>query len=205
MGSEGYLINQFIAPQTNHRDDEWGGSFENRIRFPVAIVRRTREAVGSDFIIIYRLSMLDLVEGGSTWDEVVALAQAIEAAGATIINTGIGWHEARIPTIATMVPRAAFAWVTRRMKSSVKIPLITTNRINDPATAESLLARGDADMVSMARPSSPTRSSEQGGAGSRRRDQHLHGCNQPVSTRSSSARRRPAWSIRLRAAKPCSR
>ncbi len=152
MGSEGYLINQFIAPQTNHRDDEWGGSFLNRIRFPVAIVRQTRAAVGSDFIIVYRLSMLDLVEGGSTWDEVVALAQAIEAAGATIINTGIGWHEARIPTIATMVPRAAFTWVTRRMKSNVKIPLITTNRINDPATAEAVIARGDADMVSMARP-----------------------------------------------------
>src|SRR5437868_4403073 len=152
MGSEGYLINQFIAPQTNHRDDEWGGSFLNRIRFPVAIVRRTREAVGPNFIIIYRLSMLDLVEGGSTWDEVVSLAQAIEAAGATIINTGIGWHEARIPTIATMVPRAAFAWVTRRLKGEVTIPLIATNRINDPATAEALLARGDADMVSMARP-----------------------------------------------------
>src|SRR5438552_1517257 len=152
MGSEGYLINQFVAPQTNFRDDEWGGSFLNRIRFPVAIVRRTREAVGPKFIIIYRLSMLDLVEGGSTWDEVVSLAQAVEAAGATIINTGIGWHEARIPTIATMVPRAAFAWVTRRLKGDVKIPLITTNRINDPATAETLLARGDADMVSMARP-----------------------------------------------------
>jgi 2,4-dienoyl-CoA reductase (NADPH2) len=152
MGSEGYLINQFIALQTNHRDDDWGGSFLNRIRFPVEIVRRTRAAVGPKFIIIYRLSMLDLVEGGSTWDEVVALAQAVEAAGATIINTGIGWHEARIPTIATMVPRAAFAWVTRRLKSSVKIPLITTNRINDPATAEAVLARGDADMVSMARP-----------------------------------------------------
>jgi 2,4-dienoyl-CoA reductase (NADPH2) len=152
MGSEGYLINQFVAPQTNFRDDDWGGSFLNRIRFPVAIVRRTREAVGPKFIIIYRLSMLDLVEGGSTWDEVVSLAQAVEAAGATIINTGIGWHEARIPTIATMVPRAAFAWVTRRLKGEVKIPLITTNRINDPATAETLLARGDADMVSMARP-----------------------------------------------------
>jgi 2,4-dienoyl-CoA reductase (NADPH2) len=152
MGSEGYLINQFVAPQTNLRDDEWGGSFLNRIRFPVAIVRRTREAVGPDFIIIYRLSMLDLVEGGSSWDEVVALAQAVEAAGVTIINTGIGWHEARIPTIATMVPRAAFAWVTRRLKGAVKIPLITTNRINDPATAEAILARGDADMVSMARP-----------------------------------------------------
>ena len=152
MGSEGYLINQFVAPQTNFRDDDWGGSFLNRMRFPVAIVRRTREAVGQKFIIIYRLSMLDLVEGGSTWDEVVSLAQAVEAAGATIINTGIGWHEARIPTIATMVPRAAFAWVTRRLKGEVKIPLITTNRINDPATAETLLARGDADMVSMARP-----------------------------------------------------
>ena len=152
MGSEGYLINQFVAPQTNLRDDEWGGSFLNRIRFPVAIVRRTRQAVGPNFIIVYRLSMLDLVEGGSSWDEVVALAQAVEAAGATIINTGIGWHEARIPTIATMVPRAAFTWVTRRLKGAVKIPLITTNRINDPATAEAVLARGDADMVSMARP-----------------------------------------------------
>jgi len=152
MGSEGYLINQFIAPQTNLRDDEWGGTFENRIRLPVEIVRRTREAVGRDFIIIYRLSMLDLVEGGSTWDEVVALAKAVEAAGATLINTGVGWHEARIPTIATMVPRAAFAWVTRRMKGEVGIPLITTNRINDPQVAETLLARGDADMVSMARP-----------------------------------------------------
>jgi 2,4-dienoyl-CoA reductase (NADPH2) len=152
MGSEGYLINQFIAPQTNRRTDEWGGAFENRIRFPVEIVRRTREKVGRDFIIIYRLSMLDLVEGGSTWDEIVALAKAIEAAGATIINTGIGWHEARIPTIATMVPRAAFTWVTHRMKGEVRIPLITTNRINDPAVAEAVLARGDADMVSMARP-----------------------------------------------------
>jgi len=152
MGSEGYLINQFVAPQTNHRDDEWGGSFANRMRFPVEIVRRTRAAVGPEFIIIYRLSMLDLVEGGSTWDEVVALAQAVEVAGATIINTGVGWHEARIPTIATMVPRAAFAWVTRRMKGLVKIPLIATNRINDPATAEAVLVLGDADMVSMARP-----------------------------------------------------
>ncbi|HXX85635.1 MAG TPA: NADPH-dependent 2,4-dienoyl-CoA reductase [Casimicrobiaceae bacterium] len=152
MGSEGYLINQFVVPQTNHRDDEWGGSFEKRMRFPVEIVRRTREAVGPKFIIIYRLSMLDLVHGGSNWDEVVALAQAVEAAGATIINTGIGWHEARIPTIATMVPRAAFTWVTRRLKGAVRIPLITTNRINDPATAEAVLERGDADMVSMARP-----------------------------------------------------
>ena len=152
MGSEGYLINQFVALQTNHRDDEWGGDFEHRIRFPVEIVRRTREAVGTDFILIFRLSMLDLVEGGSTWDEVVALAKAVEAAGTTIINTGVGWHEARIPTIATMVPRAAFAWVTRRLRGSVQIPLITTNRINDPRVANDILGRGDADMVSMARP-----------------------------------------------------
>ena len=152
MGSEGYLINQFIAPQTNRRDDEWGGPFEQRIRFPLEIVRRTREAVGTRFIIIYRLSMLDLVDGGSTWDEVVALAKAVEAAGATLINTGIGWHEARIPTIATMVPRGAFAWVTRRLKGEVRLPLITTNRINDPGVGEAIIARGDADMVSMARP-----------------------------------------------------
>ncbi len=152
MGSEGYLINEFVAPKTNHRDDDWGGSLASRIRFPVEIVRRTRERVGPKFIIIYRLSMLDLVEGGSTWDEVEALAQAVEAAGATIINTGIGWHEARVPTIATMVPRAAFAWVTRRLKGRVRIALIATNRINDPDVAESVLARGDGDMVSMARP-----------------------------------------------------
>ena len=152
MGSEGYLINEFVAPRTNHRSDEWGGAFENRIRFPVEIVRRTREAVGPNFIVIYRLSMLDLVEGGSTWEEVVTLAKAVEVAGATIINTGIGWHEARVPTIATMVPRAAFAWVTKRLKGEVGIPLIATNRINDPAVAEAVLARGDGDMVSMARP-----------------------------------------------------
>ncbi len=152
MGSEGYLINQFIAPQTNRRTDQWGGAFENRIRFAVETVKATREKVGPNFIIIFRLSMLDLVEGGSSWDEVVALAQAIEAAGATIINTGIGWHEARIPTIATMVPRAAFAWVTKRLKGAVKIPLITTNRINTPEVAEDVLASGCADMVSMARP-----------------------------------------------------
>ena len=152
MGSEGYLINQFIAPQTNKRTDEWGGSFENRIRFAVETVSATRAKVGPNFIIIFRLSMLDLVEGGSTWDEVVELARAIEAAGATIINTGIGWHEARIPTIATMVPRAAFAWVTRRLKGIVNIPLVTTNRINTPEVAEEVLASGCADMVSMARP-----------------------------------------------------
>ena len=152
MGSEGYLINEFIASRTNQRDDEWGGAYENRMRFPVEIVRRTRERVGPNFIIIYRLSMLDLVEGGSTFDEVVQLAQAVEAAGATIINTGIGWHEARIPTIATSVPRGAFAWVTQKMKGKVKIPLITTNRINTPDVGEKILAEGCADMVSMARP-----------------------------------------------------
>ncbi|HET9670470.1 MAG TPA: NADPH-dependent 2,4-dienoyl-CoA reductase [Casimicrobiaceae bacterium] len=152
MGSEGYLINQFVVQKTNRRDDAWGGPFERRIRFAVEAVRRTREAIGSDFIIIYRLSMLDLVEGGSTWDEVVHLAKAIETAGATMINTGIGWHEARIPTIATMVPRAAFTWVTAKLRGAVKLPLVTTNRINDPAVAEAILARGDADVVSMARP-----------------------------------------------------
>ena len=152
MGSEGYLINQFVAARTNQRTDEWGGSYANRIRFAVESVRAVRAAVGADFIVIFRLSMLDLVDGGSTWDEVVELALAVEAAGATMINTGVGWHEARVPTIATMVPRAAFAWVTARMKSRVKLPLVTTNRINDPAVGESILARGDADMVSMARP-----------------------------------------------------
>ena len=152
MASEGYLINQFIAARTNHRDDEWGGSYANRIRFPLEVVRACRAAAGPNFIIIFRLSMLDLVEGGSTWDEVVELARAVEAAGTTIINTGIGWHEARIPTIATMVPRAAYAWVTGRLRGAVRIPLIATNRINDPAVAEAILERGDADMVSMARP-----------------------------------------------------
>ncbi|MGU3524718.1 FAD-dependent oxidoreductase [Enterobacteriaceae bacterium C23F] len=152
MGSEGYLINEFLAARTNQRDDEWGGSWEKRMRFAVEVVRAVRERVGEDFIIIYRLSMLDLVEGGGNFDETVALAQAIEKAGATIINTGIGWHEARIPTIATPVPRGAFTWVTRKLKGKVTIPLITTNRINDPQVADEILARGDADMVSMARP-----------------------------------------------------
>lgn len=152
MGSEGYLINQFIAKKTNLRTDEWGGEYENRIKFPLEIVRRTRQAVGEKFIIIYRLSMLDLVEGGSTWEEVVTLAKAIEAAGATIINTGIGWHESRVPTIGTIVPKAGFAWVTKKMMGEVSIPLITTNRINMPDVAESVLAEGSADMVSMARP-----------------------------------------------------
>lgn len=152
MGSEGYLINQFIAPRTNHREDEWGGSYENRMKFPVEIVKAVREAVGMDFIIIYRLSMLDLVEGGSSWEQVVQLAKAIEGAGATIINTGIGWHEARVPTIGTVVPRGGFAWVTKRMMGEVNIPLITTNRINMPDVAENILQDGCADMVSMARP-----------------------------------------------------
>ncbi|MGH8214072.1 MAG: FAD-dependent oxidoreductase [Rhodanobacteraceae bacterium] len=152
MGSEGYLINEFLVARSNRREDGFGGSLENRMRFPVEIVRRTREAVGRDFIIIYRLSMLDLVDRGQGWEEIVALAKAVETAGATLINTGIGWHEARIPTIVTSVPRAAFAWVTRRMKTEVRIPLITTNRINMPQVAEDILARGDADMVSMARP-----------------------------------------------------
>ena len=152
MGSEGYLINQFLVARTNQRDDQWGGSFTNRMRFAVEIVRAVRQAVGREFILIYRLSMLDLVEDGSDWQEIERLAQAIEQAGATIINTGIGWHEARIPTIATMVPRAGFSWVTRKLMGKVGIPLITTNRINDPAVAEQVLADGCADMVSMARP-----------------------------------------------------
>ena len=152
MGSEGYLINEFIAARTNHRDDEWGGSYQNRIRLPIEIVKRTRQEVGENFIIIYRLSMLDLVEGGSTLDEVIYLAKEIEKAGATIINTGVGWHEARIPTIATKVPRAAFTWVTEKLKGHVKVPLITSNRINTPEMAEHVLASGHADMVSMARP-----------------------------------------------------
>ncbi|WP_053975220.1 NADPH-dependent 2,4-dienoyl-CoA reductase [Polaribacter dokdonensis] len=152
MGSEGYLINQFIAKRTNKRTDNWGGDYENRMRLPIELVKQTREAVGKDFIIIYRLSMLDLVEGGSSWEEIVKLGKAIEAAGATIINTGIGWHESRIPTIATSVPRAAFTWVTKKMKEEIKIPLITSNRINMPETAEKVLAEGHADMISMARP-----------------------------------------------------
>ena len=152
MGSEGYLINEFIAAETNHRTDEWGGSYRNRIRFPVEIVRRVRERVGERFIVIYRLSMLDLVPGGSTLDEVVTLAKEVEAAGATLINTGIGWHEARIPTIATSVPRGAYTWVTRQVMGSVGIPLVTSNRINTPELAERLLADGVADMVSLARP-----------------------------------------------------
>ncbi|AYL63028.1 FAD-dependent oxidoreductase [Citrobacter youngae] len=152
MGSEGYLINEFLTLRTNQRDDQWGGEYANRMRFAVEVVRAVRQRAGNDFIIIFRLSMLDLVENGGTFDETVQLAQAIEAAGATIINTGIGWHEARIPTIATPVPRGAFSWVTRKLKGHMTIPLVTTNRINDPQVADDILARGDADMVSMARP-----------------------------------------------------
>ena len=175
MGSEGYFINQFLVTHTNQRTDGWGGSFENRMRLPVEIVRRAREAVGRDFIIIYRLSMLDLIPDGQSWDEVVTLAKAIEQAGATIINTGIGWHEARVPTIATSVPRAAFAWVTQKLKGEVTIPLCTTNRINTPEVAEQLLADGGADMVSMARPLlADPEFVHKAADGPRRRDQHLH-------------------------------
>ncbi|MFB7057521.1 oxidoreductase [Streptomyces vinaceus] len=152
MGSEGYLINEFIAAATNKRTDRWGGAYENRTRFPLEIVRRTRAALGEDFILIYRLSMLDLIPGGSTLDEVVRLAKEIEAAGATIINTGIGWHEARIPTIATSVPRGAYTWVTKRLMGAVSVPLVTSNRINTPEKAEEILADGRADLVSLARP-----------------------------------------------------
>lgn len=152
MGSEGYLINQFVAPRTNLRRDEWGGSVENRFRFPTEIMRAVRQRAGVDFIVIFRVSLLDLVENGSSWEEVVALAKQIEAAGATLINTGIGWHEARIPTIATVVPRGAYSWVTEKLRSEIQIPIIATNRINTPEKAEEILANGQADMVSMARP-----------------------------------------------------
>ncbi len=152
MGSEGYFLNQFLVRHTNKREDRWGGPYENRMRLPVEVVRRVRAAVGPDFIVIYRISLIDLVPDGSSWEEVVQLARAIEAAGATMLNTGIGWHEARVPTIATSVPRAAFTWLTARLRPEVSIPVITSNRINTPAVAEDILARGDADMVSLARP-----------------------------------------------------
>lgn len=152
MGSEGYFLNQFLVTHTNKRTDRWGGSYENRMRLPVEVVRRVREAVGPEFIVIYRLSMIDLIPNGSTWDEVVTLAKAIEGAGANILNTGIGWHEARIPTIATSVPRRAFTWVTKKLMGEVNIPIITSNRINTPQVGEDVLADGCADMVSMARP-----------------------------------------------------
>ncbi|MBT3332002.1 MAG: FAD-dependent oxidoreductase, partial [Rhodospirillaceae bacterium] len=152
MGSEGYLITQFISTRTNQREDEWGGSFENRIRFPIEVMRRTREVCGKDFIILYRLSVLDLVEGGLSWDETVQLAQALEAAGATMFNSGVGWHEALIPTIMHSVPRGAFTWATARLMGKVGVPIIASNRINNPDQAEALITAGDADMVSMARP-----------------------------------------------------
>ncbi|SDE57589.1 NADPH-dependent 2,4-dienoyl-CoA reductase [Rhodobacter capsulatus] len=152
MGSEGYFLNQFLVRHVNRRTDDWGGSYENRMRLPVEVMRRVRAAVGADFIVIFRISLIDLVPEGSTWDEVVALAKAIEAAGATMLNTGIGWHEARVPTIATSVPRAAFSWLTARLRPEVGIPVITSNRINTPQVAEGILAAGEADMISMARP-----------------------------------------------------
>ncbi len=152
MGSEGYFINQFIVTHTNKRKDKWGGSYDNRIRFPIDIVKRTRAAVGDNFIIMFRLSMIDLLKDGSSWEEIITLGKAIEEAGATIINTGIGWHEARIPTISMRVPRAAFTWVSEKFKRDISIPLVTTNRINSPEVAEHVLAQGHADMISMARP-----------------------------------------------------
>ena len=185
MGSEGYLINEFIATQTNQRDDEWGGTYENRIRFPLEIVRRTRARVGKDFIIIFRLSMLDLVEGGSTKEEVVQLAQELEKAGVTILNTGIGWHEARIPTIATKVPRAAFAWVTEQLQGQGRHSTGGHNRINTPDVAENILASGQADMVSMIWPSGRP-GCEQGGYSA-----------QDINTCIGATR--PAWTTPLRA------
>ena len=180
MGSEGYFINQFLAAHTNQRDDEWGGDYSHRMRLPIEILARTREAVGPDFIIIYRLSMIDLVPGGSAWDEIVTLGKAVAQGGASIVNTGIGWHEARVPTIATSVPRAAFAWVTKKMKAEfaaagISTPLVTSNRINTPEVAEQVLAEGCADMVSMARPlladADFVKKAAQGRAA---RHQHLH-------------------------------
>jgi 2,4-dienoyl-CoA reductase (NADPH2) len=203
MGSEGYLINEFLAARTNQRDDQWGGDYARRMRFAIEVVKAVRQRAGHDFIIIYRLSMLDLVNDGSTLAEVTELAKAIEAAGATIINTGIGWHEARIPTIATPVPRGAFSWVTRKLKGAVSIPLITTNRINDPQVAEDILARGDADMVSMARPflaDAEFMSKAQ-------RDRAGRSIPASVATRrvsigSSSAKSPPVWSTRAPVMKP---
>ena len=175
MGSEGYLINQMLTARTNNRTDRWGGSAENRMRFPVEIVERVREAVGDDFIVMYRMSLLDLVDDAQTWDETVELARRVEAAGASIINTGIGWHEARIPTIVTSVPRAAFAWTTAKLKDVVDVPVVASNRINTPEVAEQILADGQADLISMARPFlADAEFVQQGRGGPRRRDQHLH-------------------------------
>jgi 2,4-dienoyl-CoA reductase (NADPH2) len=203
MGSEGYLINEFLAARTNQRDDEWGGDYARRMRFAIEVVRAVRERAGADFIIVFRLSMLDLVEGGGTFDETVQLAQAIEAAGATIINTGIGWHEARIPTIATPVPRAAFSWVTRKLKGKVSIPLVTTNRINDPQVAD--------DVISGAMPiwyrwrvrswpmpnCCPKRK-----VAARMRSTPASAVTRPVWIRSSSAKSPRAWLTRAPATKP---
>jgi len=205
MGSEGYFINQFLAAHTNHRTDRWGGSYENRMRLPVEIVRRVREAVGPNFIIIFRLSMLDLVEGGSIWEEIVTLAKAIEQAGATLINTGIGWHEARIPTIATKVPRAAFSKVTAKLRGSVNIPLITTNRINTPEVAEQILAEGDADMVSMARPFLADRtSSTRPLKAAPTKSTPASAATRPASITPLAASSPAAWSIRVPATRPSS-
>lgn len=203
MGSEGYLINQFICERTNKRTDGWGGSSENRMRFPVEIVRAIRERVGTDFIIIFRLSMLDLVEQGSTTEEVIALGKALEAVGVTLINTGIGWHEARIPTIATSVPRGAFSWVTAELKKHLKVPLITTNRINTPEVAERILAGGEADMVSMARPfwRIPNLSSRRPKIG-RTRSTPASPATRPASTMCSSRSAPPVWSIPAPASRP---
>ena len=181
MGSEGYLINEFLAARTNQRDDQWGGDYAGRMRFAVEVVKAVRQRAGHDFIIIYRLSMLDLVNDGSTLAEVTELAKAIEAAGATIINTGIGWHEARIPTIATPVPRGAFSWVTRKLKGAVSIPLITTNRINDPQVAEDILAAAMPIWYRWPARFLPTPNLYQNAGRSRRSDQHLHRLQSGVS------------------------
>ncbi len=175
MGSEGYFINEFTTPHVNKRTDQWGGSTRNRYRIAEEILSRCRETAGEDFIIIYRLSMLDLLPDGNSWDEIVEQAKMAETSGATLLNTGIGWHEARIPTIATMVPRGAFSWVTARMRTEVDIPVITTNRINTPQVAEEILARGDADMVSMARPlACGCRVCQKNPSRTAARDQYLH-------------------------------
>lgn len=190
MGSEGYFINQFLVTHTNKRTDEWGGGFEQRMRLPVEIVKAVREKVGPNFIIIYRLSMLDLIEQGSTWEEVVQLGKAIEAAGATIINTGIGWHEARVPTIATSVPRAAFSWVTERMQDHVSIPVVATNRINDPKVADEIIGSGQSDMVSMARPFlADAEFMNKAGAGKAHLINTCIGCNQACLDHTFSGKR----------------
>ena len=194
MGSEGYLITQFLALRTNQRQDDWGGSLENRMRFACEIVRQVRVATGPDFIIVFRISALELVEGGLSGVETVRLAKAIEQAGATILNTGIGWHEARIPTIAQAVPRAGFAWAARRIKEAVKIPVVASNRINAPEIAEDILARGDADMVSLARAMlADAEFASKAKAGDRAGINICIACNQACTTITSSASRRAVW------------